>query len=60
MEITLEMLDVIQAVKGKRNPALWDPRCARFLAKQAAIAITPKKAKKEVAAALELVEEIIN
>ena len=43
MEITLEMLDVIEAVKGKRNPALWDPRCARFLAKQAAIAITPKK-----------------
>ncbi len=60
MEITLEMLDVIEAVKGKRNPALWDPRCARFLAKQAAIAITPKKTKKEVAAALELVEEIIN
>ena len=60
MEITLEMLDVIQAVKGKRNPALWDPRCARFLAKQAAIAITPAKTKKEVAIALELVEEIIN
>lgn len=60
MEITLEMLDVIEAVKGKRNPALWDPRCARFLAKQAAVAIAPKKAKKEVAAALELVEEIIN
>ena len=59
MEITLEMLDVIELVKGKRNPALWDPRCARFLAKQAAIAITPAKAKKEVAIALELVEEII-
>jgi hypothetical protein len=60
MEITLEMLDVIELVKGKRNPRLWDPRCARFLAKQAALAATPKKAKKEVAAALELVEEIIN
>ena len=60
MEITSKMLDVIELVKGKRNPALWDPRCARFLAKQAAIAATPAKAKKEVAAALELVEEIIN
>ena len=26
-EITEEMLDAIEAVKGKRNPALWDPRC---------------------------------
>ncbi len=60
MEITTEMLAVIELVKGKRNPALWDPRCARFLAKQATIAATPKPAKKEVAAALELTEEIIN
>lgn len=60
MEMTSVMLDAIFAVKGKRNPNLWDPRCARFLAKQAAIAVTPAKAKKEVAAALELVEEIIN
>ena len=27
IEITEEMLDIIEAVKGKRNPALWDPRC---------------------------------
>ncbi len=27
MEITEEMLDVIEQVKGKRNPGLWDPRC---------------------------------
>jgi hypothetical protein len=54
------MLDAIFAVKGKRNPNLWDPRCARFLAKQAVIAVTPAKTKKEVALALELVEEIIN
>lgn len=33
MEITPEMLDVIELLKGKRNPALWDPRCAAYLAK---------------------------
>ena len=27
MEITEEMLDVIEQVKGRRNPGLWDPRC---------------------------------
>ncbi len=27
MEITDEMLDIIEQVKGKRNPALWDSRC---------------------------------
>ena len=26
-EITAEMLDIIEQVKGKRNPALWDNRC---------------------------------
>ncbi len=31
-EITSEMLDVIEKVKGKRNPALWDPRCEQYLA----------------------------
>ena len=54
------MLDAIEAVKGKRNPSLWDPRCARFLAKQAILAITPKSAKAEVTTALELAEQIIN
>nr|BAR38959.1 hypothetical protein [uncultured Mediterranean phage uvMED]BAR39001.1 hypothetical protein [uncultured Mediterranean phage uvMED] len=29
-EITEEMLDIIEAVKGKRNPALWDPRCEQY------------------------------
>jgi hypothetical protein len=60
MEITPAMLDAIFAVKGKRNPKLWDPRCAAFLAKQAVLATTPQKAKKEVELALELAEEIIN
>jgi len=31
MEITDEMLDVIEQVKGKRNPALWDSRCQSTL-----------------------------
>ena len=31
-EITDEMLDIIEKVKGKRNPALWDPRCEQYLA----------------------------
>ena len=31
MEITEEMLDAIEAVKGKRNPALWVPRCEQYL-----------------------------
>ena len=60
MEITSVMLDAIFAVKGKRNPKLWDPRCAAYLAKTTAVAVTPKNTKKEVATALELVEEIIN
>ena len=29
-EITEEMLDIIEKVKGKRNPALWDPRCESY------------------------------
>jgi hypothetical protein len=60
MELTPAMLDAIFAVKNKRNPKLWDPRCAAFLAKQAVLATTPQKAKKEVELALELAEEIIN
>tara|TARA_R100001082_G_scaffold98080_1_gene66202 strand:- start:17 stop:163 length:147 start_codon:yes stop_codon:yes gene_type:complete len=29
--LTEEQLDAIEAVKGKRNPALWDPRCQQYL-----------------------------
>ena len=29
-EITDEMLDIIEKVKGKRNPSLWDPRCEQY------------------------------
>jgi len=31
MALTKEQLDAIEAVKGKRNPALWDPRCQQYL-----------------------------
>ena len=39
MEITEEMLDIIEQVKGKRNPGLWDPRCHAAMANK-------KKSKK--------------
>ena len=32
MALTEEQLDAIEAVKGKRNPALWDPRCEQYMA----------------------------
>ena len=31
IEITEEMLDIIEKVKGKRNPNLWDSRCESAL-----------------------------
>ena len=34
LEITEEMIDVIEAVKGRRNPAYWDSRCKHFMEKQ--------------------------
>ena len=34
MEITEKMLDAIEAVKGRRNPAYWDGRCKRYMEKQ--------------------------
>ena len=46
IEITDEMLDIIEQVKGKRNPKLWDSRCqsAPFRKKQEKV---DKKSKKE-------------
>ncbi len=32
MSLTDEQLDAVEAVKGKRNPALWDPRCEQYIA----------------------------
>ena len=34
IEITEEMLDAIEAVKGRRDPAYWDGRCRRYMEKQ--------------------------
>ena len=31
MELSKEQLDAVEAVKGTRNPALWDPRCQQYL-----------------------------
>jgi len=31
MEITEEMLDIIEKVKGKRIAGLWDVRCQQYL-----------------------------
>ena len=33
-EITDEMLDIIEQLKGKRNPNLWDSRCQSALARK--------------------------
>ena len=34
MEITEEMLDIIEAVKGRREPQYWDHQCRRYMEKQ--------------------------
>ncbi len=34
IEITKEMLDAIEAVKGRRDPKYWDPQCRRYMEKQ--------------------------
>ena len=34
LEITEEMLDAIEAVKGVRDANYWDPNCKRFMESQ--------------------------
>jgi hypothetical protein len=46
MEMTEEMLDAIEAVKGKRNPAYWDGRCRRYMEKQDPLKKDVKNSKK--------------
>ena len=46
IEITEEMLDVIEAVKGRREPQYWDNQCRRFMEKQEALKKDVKKQKK--------------
>ncbi len=43
MEVTKEMLDAIEAVKGKRNEALWDARCVQYMQKKSKGVATPPK-----------------
>tara|TARA_B100000424_G_scaffold105917_1_gene79710 strand:- start:2771 stop:2920 length:150 start_codon:yes stop_codon:yes gene_type:complete len=46
IEITDEMLDVIEAVKGRREPQYWDNQCRRYMEKQQAKIKTVKKSEK--------------
>ena len=46
MEITEKMLDVIEAVKGRREPQYWDNQCRRYMEKQEAEAKAVKNTKK--------------
>mgnify|MGYP003116615440 CR=1 FL=1 len=42
MEITEEMLDIIEAVKGRREPQYWDNQCKRYMEKQKNLSILSK------------------
>ena len=46
MEITEEMLDVIEVVKGRREPQYWDNQCRRYMEKQQANKKSVKKSDK--------------
>ena len=46
IEITEEMLDVIEAVKGRREPQYWDNQCRRYMEKQQANKKDVKKPEK--------------
>ena len=46
MEITEQMLDAIEAVKGRREPQYWDGRCKRYMEKQENIKKDVKNSKK--------------
>ena len=46
MEITKEMLDVIEVVKGRREPQYWDNQCRRYMEKQQANKNAVKKPEK--------------
>ena len=46
IEITEEMLDAIEAVKGRREPQYWDHQCRRYMESQKGKAKAVKKPKK--------------
>ena len=45
IEITEEMLDIIEQVKGKRNPNLWDSRCQSALIRKKTEKVEKKQKK---------------
>ena len=46
LEITEEMLDAIEAIKGRREAAYWDPECRRYYEAQQNSKKDVKKTKK--------------
>ena len=44
-EITDEMLDIIEQLKGKRNPNLWDSRCKSALTRKKTEKVEKKQKK---------------
>ena len=46
IEITEEMLDAIEAVKGVRDANYWDPNCKRYMESQQNCKIDVKKTEK--------------
>ena len=46
MEITEKMLDAIEAVNGRRDPAYWDGRCRRYMETQEKLKKDVKKSNK--------------
>ena len=46
LEITEEMLDAIEAVKGRRESQYWDPNCKRYMENQQKLKKDVKKSEK--------------
>jgi len=46
LEITEEMLDAIEAVKGRRDKNYWDPECRKYMESQQNSKKDVKKAEK--------------
>ena len=44
--ITNEMLDAIEAVKGRREPQYWDPECRKYYEAQQKLEKDAKNTKK--------------
>jgi len=44
--ITEEMLDAIEAVKGRREAAYWDPECRKYMESQQNLEKDVKKTEK--------------